>query len=105
MSPCSRSHIGLRLIGSIVITQRGALYKSVFGLKRVCTRCYGLLGCKKSCTHLTKEICQVVCKVLILGVQSQRIKENLKCVAWGLDVGHGDRTRINHLCLPLLYFL
>ena len=63
------------------------------------------LGCKRSCTHLVKGICQVVCKVLILGVQSQRIKENFKRVAWGLDVGHDDRTRINHLCLRLLSFL
>jgi len=81
------------------------LYKNVFGLKRVCTRCCGLLGCKKSCTHLAKGICQVVFKVLILGVQSQRIKENLKRVAWGLDVGHEDRTRINLSYLRLFYFL
>ena len=27
-----------------------------------------LLGCKKSCIHLAKGICQVVYKVLILGV-------------------------------------
>ena len=67
--------------------------------------CCRLLGCKKSCTHLVKGICQVVCKVLILGVQSQRLKENLKRVAWGLDVGHKDRIRINHLCLRLLSFL
>ena len=81
-----------------------ALYKSVFRLKTVCTRCCGLLGCMKSCTHLAKGICQVVCKELILGVQSQRIKENLKRVAWGLDVGHEDRTRINHSCLRLFNF-
>ena len=30
-----------------------------------------------------------------------RIKENLKRVAWGLDVGHEDRTRINLSCLRL----
>ena len=42
--------------------------------------------CKKSCIHLAKVICQVVYKVLILSVQSQRLKENLKQMAWGLDV-------------------
>jgi len=47
----------------------------------------------------------VVDKVLILGVQNQRLKENLKRVAWGLDVGQEDQTRINHLCLCLIYFL
>ena len=104
-SPCSRSHTDSRLIGLIVFTQREKLYKSVFGLKRVCTRCCGLLGCKKSWTHLANGICQVVCKVLILSIQSQWIKENLKRVAWGLDVGHEDRTRINLLSLRLLYFL
>ena len=35
----------------------------------------------------------MVCKVLTLGVQSQRIKENLKRVAWGLDVGHEDQDK------------
>ena len=29
------------------------------------------------------------------GCTKSRIKENLKRVAWGLDVGHKDRTRIN----------
>ena len=29
------------------------------------------------------------------GCTKSRIKENLKRVAWGLDVGHEDRTRIN----------
>ena len=47
----------------------------------------------------------MVYKVLILGVQNQRLKENLKRVAWGLDVGREDRTRINLLCLRLIYFL
>ena len=46
----------------------------------------------------------MVYKVLILGVENQRLKENLKRVAWGLDVGQEDRTRINHLCLHLIYF-
>jgi len=60
---------------------------------------------KVSCTDLAKGIYQVVYKVLILGVQDQRLKENLKRVAWGLDVGQEDRTRINHLYLRLIYFL
>ena len=41
----------------------------------------------------------MVYKVLILGVQNQRLQENLKRVAWELDVGQEDRTRINHLLL------
>ena len=49
-----------------IITQRERLYKSVFGLKRSCIRYCCLLGYKKSCIHLAKEICQVVYKVLIL---------------------------------------
>ena len=111
-SHCSRSHTVLRLIRYFVITQRERLYKSVFGLKRSCTRVeeklykvFCLLGCKKSCIHLAKEICQVVYKVLILGVQNQKLKENLTWVAWGLDVGQEDRTRINLLCLHFLSFL
>ena len=38
------------------------------------------------------------------GYTKSMIKENLKRVAWGLDVGHEDRTRINHSCLRLLNF-
>jgi len=34
-------------------------------------------------------------------VYKSRIKENLKRVAWELDVGHEDRTTINLSCLHL----
>ena len=44
--------------------------------------------------------CQVVYKVLVVGVPKSG-KENLKRFAWGLDVGHKDRTRINLLSLRL----
>jgi len=104
-SPSSRSHTDSCLIRLIIFTQRERLYKSVFGLKRGCTRCCGLLGYKKSCIHLAKEICQVIYKVLILGIQNQRLKENLKRMAWRLDIGQEDRIRINHLCLRSLSFL
>ena len=51
-----------------------------------------------------RSFCQVVYKVLVLGV-SKSGKENLKRIAWGLDVGHKDRTNINILSLRLHYFL
>ena len=38
------------------------------------------------------------------GCTKLRIKENLKRVAWELDVGHEDRTRINLSCLRLSKF-
>ena len=38
------------------------------------------------------------------GCTKSRIKENLKREAWGLDVGHEDRTRINLSCLRLPNF-
>ena len=50
----------------------------------------------------------MVYKVLILGVQKQRLKKNLKRVAWGPDVGQEDRTRILVFAFDLLsviYFL
>ena len=41
--------------------------------------------------------------VLILGCKV-KLKENLKRVAWGLDVGHKDRTRINlFICVCQLF--
>ena len=48
-------------------------------------------------------VCQVVYKVLVVGVHKSG-KENLKRFAWGLNVGHKDRTRITLLSL-LLNFL
>ena len=48
--------------------------------------------------------CQVVYKELILGVKNQD-KKNLKRVAWVLDVGHEDRTRIKSLVFAFAYFL
>ena len=32
-------------------------------------------------------------------------KENLKQVAWGLDIGHEDRTRLKSLMFVFAYFL
>ena len=46
----------------------------------------------------------MVYKVLVLGVQNQRLKENLKRVARGLDVGQGP-NQDKLLCLRLLSFL
>ena len=43
-------------------------------------------------------------KKLILGIQNQD-KKNLKRVAWGLDVGQEDRTRIKSLMFAFAYFL
>ena len=39
-----------------------------------------------------------------MGVQNQD-KKNLKRVAWGLDVGHEDRTRIKSLVFAFVFFL
>ena len=46
------------------------------------------LGCKRSCTHLAKGICQVVCKVLIW---VYKVKDKGKSQAGGL--GTGCRSR------------
>ena len=65
--------------------------------------CY-LLNEEKSCTNLTKVVCQVVYKELILGVYQNQEKENLKRVAWRLDVGHKDRIRIKSLVFAFAFF-
>ena len=59
---------------------------------------------------MAKGICQVVYKVLILGVQNQKLKENLKWVAWGLDVGQEGPKQDKLLVfafdlLSVIYFL
>ena len=58
--------------------------------------------CKKSCTHLAKGILSSGVLVLVLCVSKLRMKK-LKRIAWGLDVGHKNRTRINLLSLHLLF--
>ena len=63
-----------------------------------------LLGCKKSCIHLAKGFVKWYTRCLFW-MYKIKDKENLKRVAWGLDVGQEDRTRINLLCLRLLSFL
>ena len=93
-----------RLIGYFVITQREVLYKVIFLVLRRGVQENCLLGAEKSCTDLVKIVCQVVYKELILGVQN-RDKENLKRVAWGLDEGQEDRTRIKSLMFAFAYFL
>jgi len=45
----------------------------------------------------------MVYKELIMGVQSQD-KENLKRVAWGLDVGHENRTMIKSFVFAFAFF-
>ena len=46
-----------------------------------------LLGIEKSCTDLTKVVLSSGIQGVNFGVQNQD-KENLKRVAWGLDIGH-----------------
>jgi len=38
-------------------------------------------------------------------VYQNKDKKNLKRVAWGLDVGHEDRTKIKSLVFVFAYFL
>ena len=56
--------------------------------------------CKKSCTHLAKG-------VLSSSVHVYKIKDKeiLSGVAWGLDVGQEDRTRIKSLVFAFALFL
>ena len=58
-----------RLIGYFV-TQREVLYKVIFLVLRRGVQENCLLGVEKSCTDLTKVVCQVMYKVLVLGVQN-----------------------------------
>jgi len=60
-----------RLIGYFVITQRKELYKVIFLVFRRGVQENCLLGIEKSCTDLVKVFCQVLYKVLVLGVKSQ----------------------------------
>ena len=64
-----------------------------------------LLGVEKSCTDLTKVILSSGVQRVDFEVYKNQDKENLKRVAWGLDVGHEDRTRIKSLMFAFAYFL
>ena len=91
------------LIGKFVITQRGALYKSVFGLKRLCTRCLVFLVVRRV-VHIWQRDLSSGLQGVDFGCTKSKVKGKSQGVAWGLDVGHEDRTRINLSCLRLLNF-
>jgi len=84
-------------------SKKGVVQGYLLVLRR-CVQENCLLGIEKSCTDLVKVVCQVVYKVLVLSVQN-KVKENLKRVAWGLDVGQEDRIRIKSLLFVFAYFL
>ena len=65
------------------------MYKSVFGLKRGCTRCCRLLVCKKSCIHLAKRICLNG----IQGVDFRCTKSKVKGKSQAGSSGTGCRSR------------
>ena len=117
--PCSHTHLYQGYRKSIVNSQsdlytggflveeasctRRPLYTGrLLGWRSSCTKVKGFSWWKRRCIHLEKGILQVVYMLYWFWVARSRIKENLKRVAWGLDVGHKDRTRINLVCLRLL---
>ena len=59
--------------------------------------------CKRSCTYLANGVLSSGVQVLFW-VYSNQEKENLKRVAWGLDVGHKNRTRIKSLMFAFAFF-
>jgi len=66
-----------------------------------CTR-FVLLAEEKLCT-LAKGVLPSGAQGTCCRVYTRKVKENLKHLAWGLDVGHKDRTRITLHCLRLLF--
>ena len=100
-----QDHIQIsRFIGLIVITQREVLYKSAFLVqKRNCTRCC-LLGVRRV-ARIWQKLFVKQCTRCWFWVYKIKDKENLKRVAWGLDVGHEDRIRIKSLVFAFAYFL
>ena len=67
-------------------------------------KCCCLLGVEKSCTNLAKIILSSGVQGVDFGCTNQD-KENLKRVAWGLDEGQEDRTRIKSLVFAFDHFL
>ena len=84
-------------------SKRRVVQECLLGVEKSCTSCC-LLGVEKSLQIWQRVFCQVVYKKLILTIQNQD-KKNLKRVAWGLDVGHEDRTRIKSLFASFLRFI
>ena len=66
-----------------------------------CTR-FVLLAEEKLCT-LAKGVLPSGAQGTCCRVYTRKVKENLKHLAWGLDVGHKDRTRITLCCLRLFF--
>jgi len=53
---------------------------------------------------LTKGVLSSGVQGVDFGVYQNQDKENLKRVAWGLDVGHENRTRIKSLVFAFAFF-
>ena len=85
-------------------SKRSIVQGRLLGVEEELYKEFVLLVVRGVCTHLAKGVLSSDVQVLVLGV-SKSGKKNLKRIAWGLDVGNKDRTRINLLCLRLLYFL
>ena len=72
-------------------------------LKRVCTRCCGLLGCKKSCIYLAKEICQVGYKVLIFGCTKSKDKGKSQAGGLGTECRSRGPNQDKSLVFAFVY--
>ena len=64
-----------------------------------------LLGVEKSCTDLIKGVLSSGIQGVDFRVYQNQDKKNLKRVAWGLDIGHQDRTKIKSLVFAFVLFL
>ena len=81
-------------------SKRSIVQERLLGVEEKLYKVFVFLVVRGVVHNWQRVFCQVVYKVLFLGV-SKSGKKNFKRIAWGLDVGHKDRTRINLLSLRL----
>ena len=103
---CSRSHASFKTYRiHCYHSKRRVVQEYLLGVKKRCTKSCCLLGVEKSCSDLTKGVLLSGVQEVNFGVYQNQDKENLKRVAWGLDVGHEDRIRILRLHFSKIYSL
>ena len=105
-SPCSRSHISFKAYRIFCNYSKRRIvqdYLLAVVLRRgVQENC--LLSIEKSYTDLAKVILSSGVQVVDFGCTKSRIQKISSGVAWGLDVGQEDRTRIKSLVFAFAFF-
>ena len=103
-SHCSRPHTSLKAYKIFCNhSLRSIVQGYLLGVDKRCTRKFSS-WCREELYRFGKGYFVKWCTRSWFWVYKIKNKENLKRVAWGLDVGHKDRSRIKSLMFAFVFF-